>query len=118
MIRGLWVWAITALGLAVIAHLNIGIHATSAVSVIIAALALGLLNTFIRPILRLIAIPITFLTLGLFGWMINGLMLWLVSWLVPRHQPRAQSKLPPAPACRSPPCLLCCSPFFSTLQAI
>ncbi|MCL4520556.1 MAG: phage holin family protein [Firmicutes bacterium] len=83
MIRGLWVWAITALGLAVIAHLNIGIHATSAVSVIIAALALGLLNTFIRPILRLIAIPITFLTLGLFGWMINGLMLWLVSWLVP-----------------------------------
>lgn len=83
MIRGLWVWAITALGLAVIAHLNIGIHATSAVSVIIAALALGLLNTFIRPILRLIAIPITFLTLGLFGWIINGLMLWLVSWLVP-----------------------------------
>jgi len=83
MIRGLWIWAITALGLAVIAHLNIGIHATSAVSVIIAALALGLLNTFIRPILRLIAIPITFLTLGLFGWIINGLMLWLVSWLVP-----------------------------------
>ena len=83
MVRRLWVGAITAVGLAVIAHLGIGIHAASVVSIIVAALALGLVNTFIRPILRLIAIPINLVTFGLFGWIINGLMLWLVSWLVP-----------------------------------
>lgn len=81
--RMLWVWAITALGLAVIAHLGMGIQANSTVSIIVAALVLGLVNTFIRPILRLVAIPLTLVTFGLFGWIINGLMLWLVSRLVP-----------------------------------
>jgi putative membrane protein len=83
VIRRLWVWAITALSLAIIAHIGIGISATNAISIIIAALALGLVNTFIRPILRLIALPINLVTFGLFGWVINGLMLWLVSGLVP-----------------------------------
>ncbi len=83
MMRMLWVWAITAMGLAVIAHLGMGIQANSTVSIIVAALVLGLVNTFIRPILRLVAIPFTLVTFGLFGWIINGLMLWLVSRLVP-----------------------------------
>ncbi len=83
MMRILWVWAITAMGLAVIAHLGMGIQANSTVSIIVAALVLGLVNTFIRPILRLVAIPFTLVTFGLFGWIINGLMLWLVSRLVP-----------------------------------
>lgn len=83
MMRMLWVWAITAMGLAVIAHLGMGIQANSTVSIIVAALVLGLVNTFIRPILRLVAIPFTLVTFGLFGWIINGLMLWLVSRVVP-----------------------------------
>lgn len=83
MMRILWVWAITAMGLAVIAHLGMGIQANSTVSIIVAALVLGLVNTFIRPILRLVAIPFTLVTFGLFGWIINGLMLWLVSRVVP-----------------------------------
>ena len=83
MIRWVWVWAVTALGLAIISHLNLGIQAHSMGSIVVAALVLGLVNTFIRPILRLIAIPFNLITLGLVGWVINGLMLWLVSVWVP-----------------------------------
>ncbi len=48
----------------------------------IAALLLGIVNTLIRPLLILITLPITLLTLGLFLLVINGLMLWLVAALV------------------------------------
>lgn len=83
MIRLLWIWLVSAVGLLIVAHLGIGIHARSVESVAVAALVLGLVNTFIRPILRLIALPFTLLTFGLLGWVINGLMLWLVSRFVP-----------------------------------
>lgn len=49
---------------------------------LIAALLLGLVNTFIRPLLKLFTLPITFMTLGLFSLVINGLMLKLVDSLV------------------------------------
>lgn len=49
---------------------------------LIAALLLGLVNTFIRPLLKLLTLPITFLTLGLFSLVINGLMLKLVDSFV------------------------------------
>ncbi|MHB1610335.1 MAG: phage holin family protein [Sulfobacillus sp.] len=81
--RWVVVFALTALALAVISHIGIGIYALKASSIIWASLALGIVNTFVRPIVRLIALPITLLTLGLFGWVINALMLWLVSDLVP-----------------------------------
>ena len=45
------------------------------------ALVFGLVNAFIRPILKLLTLPIIFLTLGLFALVINGLMLWLTSAL-------------------------------------
>jgi len=48
----------------------------------IAALLLGIVNAVIRPILILLTLPLTFLTLGLFLLVINGLMLWLVASLV------------------------------------
>lgn len=50
---------------------------------VVAALALGLVNTFIRPIVALIALPITILTLGLFALAINALMIYLVDLIVP-----------------------------------
>ena len=49
---------------------------------LIAALLLGIVNAIIRPILVLLTLPITILTLGLFLLVINGLMLWLVAALV------------------------------------
>jgi putative membrane protein len=49
---------------------------------LVAAFLLGIVNTIIRPILVLLTLPLTLLTLGLFLLIINGLMLWLVSALV------------------------------------
>ena len=51
-------------------------------SAFMAALLLGIVNTILRPILILLTLPITLLTLGLFLLVINGLMLWLVAALV------------------------------------
>ncbi|MEB3285621.1 MAG: phage holin family protein [Candidatus Sericytochromatia bacterium] len=50
---------------------------------VLGAFALGLANAIIRPIIILFAFPLTFLTLGLFLFVINGAMLWLVTLFVP-----------------------------------
>lgn len=49
--------------------------------VALVALIFGLLNAFVRPILKLISMPLIILTLGLFVFIVNALMLWLTSWL-------------------------------------
>lgn len=49
---------------------------------LVAALVLGLVNTIIRPVLILLTLPATILTLGLFIFVINGLLFWAVGWLV------------------------------------
>lgn len=48
-----------------------------------AAIALGLLNTFLRPVLILFTLPANILTLGLFSWVISAAVIWLASLLVP-----------------------------------
>lgn len=48
------------------------------------ALIFGLVNAFIRPVVKLFTLPIIFLTLGLFALVVNGLMLMLTSWLATR----------------------------------
>jgi putative membrane protein len=50
---------------------------------VLGAVVLGLVNTFIRPIVKLFTLPINFITLGLFSLVINMFMLYLVSWIVP-----------------------------------
>ncbi|MBI0446572.1 phage holin family protein [Deinococcus sp. DB0503] len=52
---------------------------TDALSVILAALVLGIVNALIRPVLLLLSLPITLLTLGLFTLVVNGVVLWLVA---------------------------------------
>ena len=52
---------------------------------IIIAIVLGLVNAFIRPLVKLLALPINFLTLGLFTFVINGLMVLLCSWALSPH---------------------------------
>lgn len=49
----------------------------------IAALILGLVNAFVRPVLFILTLPLTIVTLGLFLFVINAIMLWLVGFLVP-----------------------------------
>lgn len=74
---------ITALGLWVADQLISGIIITGTSALIVSALLLGLVNAVIRPILIILTLPLTVLTLGLFILIVNGISLALVAWLVP-----------------------------------
>jgi len=73
----------TALGLWAATRLVPGIRIEGWPSFLLAALLLGVANAVVRPFLVLVTLPITFLTLGLFLIVVNGLTLALVAWLVP-----------------------------------
>ncbi|OQA43414.1 MAG: Membrane protein of unknown function [Chloroflexi bacterium ADurb.Bin325] len=75
-------WLITAVSLYIISRLSFGIEIKDAGTAVVAALVLGLLNAFVRPILAFLALPITILTLGLFALVLNALMLILMAALV------------------------------------
>lgn len=77
---------ITALGLWVADGLLAGIGFTGTGSLIVSALLLGLVNAVIRPILIILTLPLTVVTLGLFILVVNGISLALVAWLVPGFQ--------------------------------
>jgi putative membrane protein len=82
MIRLLVVWLINALALVAVAYLMPSIEVASFGAALVAALVLGLVNAFVRPILVLLTLPVTILTLGLFIFVLNGLLFWMVgSWL-------------------------------------
>jgi len=72
------VWLINTLALILVAYLMPSISVSSFWSALLAAAVLGLVNTFIRPILILLTLPVTILTLGLFIFVINGLLFWFV----------------------------------------
>ena len=74
----LLVWLINAVALIGVAYLLPGIAVASFVTALIAALVLGLVNAVIRPVLVLLTLPATLLTLGLFIFVINGLLFWFV----------------------------------------
>jgi len=75
-------WLATALGIGVAAQLLPGIQVDGVWPTVVAALLLGLVNATLRPILLLLTLPLTILTLGLFALVINGAMLALVASLV------------------------------------
>ena len=72
------IWILNALALLAVANFVPGIHLDSFVDAMIAAFFLGLVNTLIRPLLLLLTLPVTLLTLGLFIFVINGLLFWFV----------------------------------------
>jgi len=78
MIKVLVVWLINALALLTVAYLMPGIAVSSFWTAMVAAVVLGLVNAVIRPILILLTLPATILTLGLFIFVINGLLFWFV----------------------------------------
>ncbi len=80
--RLLLIWLINAATLFALPHLLAAVSVDSFSTALFAALVLGLVNTLIRPILILLTLPVTFLTLGLFVFVINGLMFWAVADLV------------------------------------
>lgn len=74
----LLIWVLNALALLAVANFVPGIHLDNFIDALIAAFFLGLVNTLIRPLLLLLTLPVTLLTLGLFIFVINGLLFWFV----------------------------------------
>jgi len=75
-------WFISALAIGIAAYLVPGVVVTLP-GALVAAVVLGALNLFIRPILLFLTLPITVLTLGLFSLVINAALVLLASYLVP-----------------------------------
>lgn len=74
---------VTAVALACAAYLLPGIHITSWAALAVASLVLGFINTIVRPVLVLITLPITILTLGIFYLVVNGIAFGLAAAIVP-----------------------------------
>lgn len=74
---------ISGLAVFVSAYILPGVSVTGFGAALVAAVVLGIVNAFIKPVISIFALPITVLTLGLFSIVINGLLVLLVSAIVP-----------------------------------
>lgn len=75
-------WVLSALALVLIANIVSGIHASFGAA-LFAAVVIGLITAFIRPIFVLLTFPLTILTFGLFLLVINAILFALAAWLTP-----------------------------------
>ena len=75
-------WVLNALALLIVAHVVPGVSVRGTGTALLAAVLLGLANAVLKPILVLLTLPVTILTLGLFLLVINGLLFWAVSALM------------------------------------
>lgn len=80
------VWILNAVALLVVAYLLPGITVASFGSALIAALVLGLLNMLVKPVLVLLTLPITIVTLGLFLIILNALLFWFAGSILKGFQ--------------------------------
>ncbi len=78
----LFIWLVTALGLWLVTLIVPGVTARSTSGLLWAALLLGLVNAFIRPVLWILTLPLTVLTFGLFALVINAFTLWITAAMV------------------------------------
>lgn len=72
----LLIWILNAIALLIVAYVLPGITVASFGSALVAALVLGLLNTLVKPVLVILTLPITVVTLGLFLLVLNALVFW------------------------------------------
>lgn len=80
--RLILLWILNAVALLVVAYLLPAIHVASFSAALVAALLLGLINAVLRPLLVLLTLPVTLLTLGLFIVVINGMLFWFAGSLI------------------------------------
>jgi putative membrane protein len=76
-------WLINALALLALPYLFTSIKVDTFATALVVAVVLGLINTLIRPLLVILTLPVTILTLGLFIFVINGLLFWAVGSFMP-----------------------------------
>ena len=81
-------WILMAVAVWIVAHVVPGISVTGPLAALIAALAIGLINATLGLLIKILTFPLTLLTLGLFWFVINALMLKLAAALVPGFQVR------------------------------
>jgi putative membrane protein len=84
-------WLLSAVALLAVAHLYSGVVVQSFSAALVAALVIGLLNTLVRPVLIVLTLPVTVLTLGLFLFVINALMFYWAAALMDGFQVRGFS---------------------------
>ena len=75
-------WLLSAAALLFVAYVYSGVQVTSFTAAMLAALVIGLLNTIVRPVLVVLTLPVTVLTLGLFLFVINALVFWAAATLL------------------------------------
>ncbi|WP_280190041.1 phage holin family protein [Delftia sp. PS-11] len=75
-------WLLSAVALLTVAYLYGGVQVNSFGSAMIAALVIGLLNAVLRPVLVVLTLPVTIVTVGLFLFVVNGLMFWMASGIL------------------------------------
>lgn len=75
-------WLLSAISLVIVSRLVPGFHLHGFTAALIAALVIGLVNATLGLFLKIITLPLTFLTLGIFWWVINALMLMFASVLL------------------------------------
>lgn len=76
-------WLVTAISLMITAYIVPGFVVTSFVAALIAAVVLGLVNAIIKPLLVLLTLPLTIVTLGLFLFIVNAITIWLAGAITP-----------------------------------
>jgi putative membrane protein len=82
MLKLLVRWFLLACALLLIAQVYPGVALTSYAAALVSALVLGLLNALVRPLLILLTLPVTLITLGLFLFVINAAMFYAAAWLL------------------------------------
>ena len=81
-------WILSAVAVWIVANLGLGISVSGMKAALIAAAVIGLINATVGLMLKIVTFPLTILTLGLFWFVINALMLELAAFLVPGFQVR------------------------------
>jgi|SRR5215469_417862 putative membrane protein len=76
-------WLLDAVALWIVSRLVPGVHVTNYGWALIAVIVIGFINATLGLFLKFVTFPLTVVTLGIFWWVINALMLWLASAIVP-----------------------------------
>jgi len=79
-------WLLSGLVVLSASYLLPGVHVGSFLTALVVALVLGVVNILVKPLVFVLTLPITLLTLGLFSFVINALMVVITEWLVPGFQ--------------------------------
>ena len=82
MVKLLVKWLLSASALLFVAYVYEGVEVRGYGAALLAALVIGLLNTVVRPVLVVLTLPVTVVTLGLFLFIINALMFWAAAWVL------------------------------------